>query len=271
MGGAAAVRSSAAWRTCQSRSVSACWRAASTSSPSNGARAITARRRTVALSVVAVRIAGSPAGSPSEPRAATADSRIRASSAVVASSARAATEPGSGTSRSPSAQAATSTTVGSSSRRLGTSATGAAGPPPPSSATSSMARLRTAADGSARAAVRSGVVRSWARRRAARAVARTESSTSCRKLRAVAASPWWPATAADRRRWATSESGRCGEGGSVTGWPRGRVREGRRQRTAVWNAVTRPYAGRPCPPPGRSASRCCGGWWDPCWRRWWWR
>ena len=41
---------SAAWRTCQSRSTSARCSAASTSGPSNGARAITARRRIAGLS-----------------------------------------------------------------------------------------------------------------------------------------------------------------------------------------------------------------------------
>ena len=52
--------SSAAWRTCQSRSADARDSASSTSGPSKGARAMTARRRTVALSPVAARMAGRP-------------------------------------------------------------------------------------------------------------------------------------------------------------------------------------------------------------------
>ena len=57
-----AARSSAAWRTCQSRSFRALASASSTSGPSNGARASTARRRTAGLSWVAARMAGKPAG-----------------------------------------------------------------------------------------------------------------------------------------------------------------------------------------------------------------
>ena len=59
--GAYERRSSAAWRTCQSRSVLARSSAASTSGPSKAARASTARRRTVGLSRVPARIALSPA------------------------------------------------------------------------------------------------------------------------------------------------------------------------------------------------------------------
>ena len=70
-----ASRSSAAWRTCQSRSSRARASAASTSSPSNGASARTARRRTAGLSPVAARIAGRPRSSPIAPSAATAASR----------------------------------------------------------------------------------------------------------------------------------------------------------------------------------------------------
>ena len=58
----ASSRSSAAWRTCQSRSARAGARAASTSGPSKGARARTARRRTAGLSVVAREDGGQAAG-----------------------------------------------------------------------------------------------------------------------------------------------------------------------------------------------------------------
>ena len=70
-----ASRSSATWRTCQSRSSRHRRRAASTSGPSKAARATAARRRMAGLSSRAARTAGSPAGSPMAPRAATAASR----------------------------------------------------------------------------------------------------------------------------------------------------------------------------------------------------
>ncbi len=57
--------------------------AASTSGPSNGASARTARRRTAGLSRQAPRIAGSAAGSPRAPSAATAASRAERVAMIV--------------------------------------------------------------------------------------------------------------------------------------------------------------------------------------------
>ena len=91
--------------------------AASTSGPSNGARASTARRRTAGRSVVAASTAGRPAASPMAPSAATAASRHSGSSCPVTTGPGRATMPGSGGTRSPDAQAAASTTRGSSSAR----------------------------------------------------------------------------------------------------------------------------------------------------------
>ena len=119
-GHGSASRSSAAWRTCQSLSSLAAASAASTAAPSNGASARTARRRTVGLSRHAIKIASRPSGSPSAPSAATAASRAIASVWSVVTHPSAATsslfvrscEPD-----SPSAHAAATTTVVSSSAR----------------------------------------------------------------------------------------------------------------------------------------------------------
>ena len=97
--------------------------AASTSSPSNGASASTARRRTAGLSPVAARIAGRPRSSPIAPRAATAASRTRASSADPASAINRSRTGARFDSCSPHDHAATSTTAGSSSCRAPTRST----------------------------------------------------------------------------------------------------------------------------------------------------
>ena len=73
-------RSTAAWRTCQSRSVSASRRRASTASPSKAASASTARRRTAGRSSHAASTTGSVPASPIAPSAATAASRTSGSS-----------------------------------------------------------------------------------------------------------------------------------------------------------------------------------------------
>ena len=95
--------------------------AASTSGPSNGASASTARRRTAGLSRHAARIAGSASGSPSAPSAATAASRASASRCVAHDTGERADRAGSRRPRHRAhraAHAAASTTVtsGSSSR-----------------------------------------------------------------------------------------------------------------------------------------------------------
>ena len=161
--------------------------------PSNGASASTARRRTVALSPVARRIAGRPSSSPMAPSAATAASRTSASSCVGGELGQhRATTPSSGGVRSPLAQAATSTTVASVSPSTGTSATPASPgdgrrPRRPGGARprrGRRARLR-----------RLGAVSRSSRSRAPKAVARTPGSASPSAARAVVSSPWWPASA----------------------------------------------------------------------------
>ena len=113
-----ASRSSATWRTCQSRSSRQRRRAASTSGPSKAASATAARRRTAGLSSRAARTAGSPAGSPMAPSAATAASRHSGSEWPEPAEASATREGTADTScRSPSAQAAISTTEASASSR----------------------------------------------------------------------------------------------------------------------------------------------------------
>ena len=62
-------RSSADWRTCQSRSLGRLLQRGVDLGPSNGASAMTARRRMVALSSMARRMAGSPAGGADRRRA----------------------------------------------------------------------------------------------------------------------------------------------------------------------------------------------------------
>ena len=121
-------------------------------------------------------MAGSPAGSPMAPSAATAASRTRASAWSVASAASAATAPG-------SARLALAAGPGGHlgerrrRRRRGPGAATGAGRPGRRAA-ASQARRRTATAGSASAAARSSAARAPRRSRAPRAAARTAGSGS---------------------------------------------------------------------------------------------
>jgi len=180
------VRSSAACLTCQSRSSLARFSAASTSSPENGASARTARLRTAGLSEVARKIAGRPAGSPMDPKAATAASRSNGSRCSAATDDSLGTAAPAALPISPSAKHAASTTgAAGSSRRLTSDVTAAASP-----ATDSSAALeRTSAAVSRIADSRSPGSRTPSLDRAPRAVARTAGDSSCRAASAVAVSP----------------------------------------------------------------------------------
>ncbi len=178
------ARSSAAWRTCQSRSS----RARARRRRPRGRRTGPARGRPGAARWPCrgwpARIAGRPAASPMDPRAATAASRTRASSCPVARALRAATAPGSGGWRSPLAQAATSTTVASSSSSSGSSdGPGVTREPGRRPRRPGVARPATA---SPRAAARSSVVRAPRRSSAPRAVARTSADA----VGAARTGPW---------------------------------------------------------------------------------
>ncbi len=159
------LRSSAAWRTCQSRSCRQCSSATSALGSLNAARATAARRFMGGLSSSARRTWSSDEGSPIAPSAATADSRQSGSLCPVAISPIASTaervlserrvRPSSAWHRgiiSPRAQAAVSATSGSASPSNETSnATRAVASPAGRRPATSLARRLTLQESSPKA------------------------------------------------------------------------------------------------------------------------